>query len=102
MNKNNLRKSVKQKVKNKTTMRAKKGPQSKRQSLAEVIKQQSKLHNKYKEYSEKTTEELKEMYPILGGGYRQVCSTILSERYLDEQYKKLKSNQTEELTEGEV
>lgn len=75
---------------------------TKRQSLAEAIKQQSKLDAKYKEYFLKTTEELNEMYPILGGGYRQVCSTILSERYLNEEFQKLKSNQTEELPEGEA
>lgn len=71
---------------------------TKRQSLAEAIKQQSKLHAKYKEYSLKTTEELKKMYPILGGGYRQVCRVILETRILEA----LDSNQSEELPEGEV
>lgn len=71
---------------------------TKRQSLSEAIKQQSKLHAKYKEYSLKTTEELKEMYPILGGGYRHVCGVILRQRIMDN----LKSNQTKELPEGEI
>ena len=71
---------------------------TKKQSLAEAIKQQSKLHDKYKEYSLKTTEELKEMYPVLGGGYRQVCRVILETRILEA----LDSNQTEELPEGEI
>lgn len=72
--------------------------QPKRQPLSEVIKQQEKLHIKYKEYSEKTTEELKEMFPILGGGYKQVCVFILKERYKQE----LINNQSKELPEGEV
>lgn len=72
--------------------------QPKRQALVEAIKQQNKLYDKYKEYSEKTTEELKEMYPILGGGYKKACATVLRERHLEE----LKANQTEEIKDGEV
>lgn len=72
--------------------------QKKRQPLSHLIRQQAKLHAKYKEYSEKSTEELKEMFPILGGGYKQVCGEILRERLLEE----LKTNQSEELPEGEV
>ncbi len=68
------------------------------QPLSEVIKQQSKLHAKYKEYSLKTTEELKEMYNILGGGYKQVCRIILETRILED----LDSKQTKELPEGEA
>ena len=71
---------------------------NKRQSLSEAIKQQAKLHAKYKEYSLKSTKELKEMYPILGGGYKQVCRTILETRILED----LKSKQSEELPEGEI
>ncbi len=72
--------------------------QQKRQPLSEAIKQQSKLHAKYKEYSLKSTEELKEMYPILGGGYKEVCRVILENRILED----LRSKQTEELPEGEI
>ena len=72
--------------------------QNKRQPLSKAIKQQEKLHAKYKEYSEKTTEELKEMFPILGGGYKKVCYEILVQRKFEE----LKTNQSEELPEGEV
>lgn len=71
---------------------------NKRQPLSEAIKQQAKLHAKYKEYSEKTTEELTEMLSILGGGYKAVCIEILRERKL----KELQSNQVEEIPEGEV
>lgn len=38
------------------------------------------------------------MLPILGGEYKNVCATILRERQLEE----LKSNQTEEIPEGEA
>ena len=72
--------------------------QNKRQSLYEAIKQQEKLHAKYKEYSEKTTEELKEIFPILGGNYKEVCGFILRERYKQELIK----NQSEEIPEGEI
>lgn len=72
--------------------------QNKRQPLSDAIKQQAKLHGKYKEYSEKTTEELTEMLPILGSGYKAVCVEILRERKL----KELQENQTQEIPEGEV
>jgi len=71
---------------------------NKRQPLSEAIKQQEKLYNKYQEYSLKTTEELKEMYKYLGGGYREACAQILLQRYKDG----LKDQQTEELPEGEA
>lgn len=71
---------------------------NKRQPLSEAIKQQAKLHAKYKEYSEKTTEELTEILSILGGGYKAVCIEILRERKL----KELQSNQVEEIPEGEA
>jgi len=71
---------------------------NKRQPLSEAIKQQAKLHAKYKEYSEKPTEELTEMLSILGGGYKAVCIEILRERKL----KELQSNQVEEIPEGEA
>ena len=72
--------------------------QNKRQPLSEAIKQQAKLHAKYKEYSEKSTEELLELLPILGGGYKSVCATILKERKIQE----LKESQTEEVPEGDI
>lgn len=66
--------------------------------VSELVKQQSKLHAKYKEYSEKTTEELNEMLKILGGGYKDVCLHILKERFI----AGLKANQSEELPDGKV
>jgi hypothetical protein len=54
---------------------------AKRQPLSEVIKQQAKLHAKYKEYSLKTEEELTEMYEHLGGGYREVCFQVIKEKH---------------------
>lgn len=71
---------------------------TKHQTKQDLIKQQAALHKKYKEYSEKTTEELNEMYPILGGGYKEVCGFILRERYKQELIK----NQSEEIPEGEI
>lgn len=55
--------------------------QNKRQPLSEAINQQAKLHAKYKEYSLKTEEELTEMYPLLGGGYREVCFQVIREKH---------------------
>lgn len=72
--------------------------QNKRQSLSNAIKQQAKLHGKYKEYSEKTTEELTEMLSILGGGYKEVCLSVMREKFVAD----LKAKQTEELPEGEA
>lgn len=72
--------------------------QNKRQPLSEAIKQHSKLHAKYKEYSEKTIPELEELLPILKAGYKEVCISVLREKFV----ANLKTNQTEELTEGEV
>jgi len=54
---------------------------TKRQPLSEAIKQQAKLHAKYKEYSLKTIEELNELYPILGGGYRECCMAVIREKH---------------------
>jgi hypothetical protein len=58
-----------------------KGGKAKRQALSEAIKQQAKLHAKYKEYSLKTEEELTEMYEHLGGGYREVCFQVIKEKH---------------------
>ena len=53
----------------------------KRQPLSEAIKQQSKLHAKYKEYSLLSLDELNELYPILGGGYRECCMAVIREKH---------------------
>ena len=71
---------------------------NKRQPLSQTIKQHAKLHVKYKEYSLKTIEELEEMLPILGGGYKEVCLSVMKEKFV----ANLKTNQTEELPEGEA
>ncbi len=71
---------------------------NKRQSKSEMIKQHAKLHAKYKEYSLKTIEELEEMLPILGGGYKEVCLSVMKEKFV----ANLKTNQSEELPEGEA
>ncbi len=71
---------------------------NKRQPLSQAIKQHAKLHAKYKEYSEKSIQELEEMLPILGGGYREVCLSVMKEKFVAD----LKSKQTEEIPEGEV
>jgi len=70
---------------------------NKKQPLSQIIKQQALLHAKYKEYYLKTTEELREMFPILGGGYKHICGEILRKRILED----LKSNQQLEV-EGEA
>ena len=72
--------------------------QPKRQSLSQAIKQHAKLHAKYKEYSEKTIQELEEMLPILGGGYKEVCISVMREKFIED----LKSKQAEELPEGDA
>jgi hypothetical protein len=72
--------------------------QKKRQPLSQAIRQHAKLHAKYKEYSLKTIEELEEMLPILGGGYKEVCLSVMKEKFVED----LKSKQTEELPEGGV
>lgn len=72
--------------------------QPKLQDLSSVLKQQGKLHEKYKEYCEKTTEELNEMLPILGGGYKNICRHILRERFILD----LQSKQSEELPDGDA
>ena len=69
----------------------------KRQSLSEAIKQQAKLHAKYKEYSLLTLEELQELYPILGGGYKEVCITVAKEKA-----RELLDKQNAETLEGDV
>ena len=69
----------------------------KRQSLPEVIKQQEKLHAKYKEYSLLSLEELQELYPILGGGYRDVCIFVAKEKA-----RELLDKQNAETLEGDV
>jgi len=71
---------------------------NKRQPLSQAIKQHAKLHAKYKEYSEKTIQELEELLPILGGGYREVCLSVMKEKFVAD----LKSKQTEEIPEGEA
>jgi hypothetical protein len=64
-----------------TKHRTKKGPSTKRQPLSEAIKQQAALHKKYKEYSLLSIEELNELYPILGGNYREVCFQVIKEKH---------------------
>ena len=71
---------------------------NKRQPLSEAIKQHAKLHAKYKEYSLKTIEELKEMLPLLGGGYKEVCLSVMREKFVAQ----LKANQTTEELNGEA
>jgi len=71
---------------------------NRRQPKSEAIKQYNKLHTKYKEYSEKTLQELEEMLPILNAGYKEVCMEVMRDKFILD----LKSKQTEELTEGEV
>jgi len=66
---------------------------TKRQPLSEAIKQQSKLHAKYKEYSLLSLEELNDLYPILGGGYRECCFAVIREKHFQ---------QAEETLEGDV
>lgn len=72
--------------------------QFKRQPRTEAIKQQAKLHAKYKEYSEKSMEDLEEMLPILNAGYKEVCLSVMREKFV----ANLKAKQTEELPEGEA
>ena len=71
---------------------------NKRQPKSEMIKQHARLHAKYKEYSLKTIPELEEMLPILNGGYKEVCLSVMREKFVAD----LKSKQTEELPEGEA
>lgn len=71
---------------------------SKTKPLSEILKQQAKLHAKYKEYSEKTNEELRELCEILGGGYKQACLEVMKERVR----KTLSATQSEELPDGEI
>jgi len=71
---------------------------NKRQPKSEMIKQHARLHAKYKEYSLKTILELEEMLPILNGGYKEVCLSVMREKFVAD----LKSKQTEELPEGEA
>lgn len=71
---------------------------NKRQPKSEMIKQHGKLHAKYKEYSLKTIQELEELLPILGGNYKEVCLSVMKEKFVAD----LKSKQTEELPEGEA
>jgi len=71
---------------------------NKRQPKSEMIKQHARLHAKYKEYSLKTIPELEEMLPILGGNYKEVCLSVMKEKFVNN----LKSKQTEELPEGEA
>ena len=71
---------------------------NKRQPKSEMIKQHGKLHAKYKEYSLKTIQELEELLPILGGNYKNVCIEVMREKFVAD----LKTNQLEELPEGEA
>ena len=71
---------------------------NKRQPKSEMIKQHARLHTKYKEYSLKTIPELEEMLPLLGGGYKEVCLSVMKEKFVNN----LKDQQTEELPEGEA
>lgn len=54
---------------------------TKHQTKQDLIKQQEALHKKYKEYSLLSIEELNELYPILGGGYREVCFQVIKEKH---------------------
>ncbi len=71
---------------------------NKRQPKSEMIRQHAKLHAKYKEYSLKTIQELEELLPILGGNYKEVCLSVMREKFVAD----LKAKQTEELPEGEA
>ena len=71
---------------------------NRRQPKSEAIKRYNKLYIKYKEYSEKTLQELEEMLPILNAGYKKVCMEVMRDKFILD----LKSKQTEEITEGEV
>ena len=71
---------------------------NKRQPKSEMIKQHARLHAKYKEYSLKTIQELEELLPILGGNYKEVCLSVMREKFVAD----LNSKQTEELPEGEA
>lgn len=71
---------------------------NKRQPKSEMIKQHGKLHAKYKEYSLKTIQELEELLPILGGNYKEVCLSVMREKFVAD----LKAKQTEELPKGEA
>jgi hypothetical protein len=65
----------------------------KKKKLKEILQQQAKLHAKYKEYSLLSLEELNDLYPILGGGYREACFAVIREKHFQ---------QTEETLEGDV
>lgn len=54
-----------------------------RRQLSERIKQQNALDKKFVEYGEKSLEELKEMLPLLGGGYKRVCEYVIHLKELD-------------------
>lgn len=71
--------------------------QKKRQPLSQAIKQQAKLYAKYQEYSAKTLEELEELFPILGGGYKEACGAAIIAKKREIADAKLESD-----LEGEV
>lgn len=54
-----------------------------KKSKTDVAKQRASWDKKYVEYGAKTLEELQEMLPRLGGGYRMVCEYIISLKKLD-------------------
>lgn len=54
-----------------------------KRQVSEYIKQQNLLNKKRLEYEQKTLEELEEMLPILGGGYKRVCEYVINLKKLD-------------------
>lgn len=46
------------------------------------------FYNKVEEYSKLTLEELKELFPTLGGSYREACLNVVQQKLQEE--KKLK------------
>lgn len=69
----------------------------KKQPLSEALKQQAALHKKYLEYSKLTLDELEELFPRLGGNYRQVCLEVAKEKT-----RALLANKPNEELEGDV
>ena len=75
---------------------------------ADVSKRIEAYNKKVEEYSAKTIEELKEMYPILGGSYREACAQAINHKVylerikvLEEAAKNLKKEEENDLSSGE-
>ncbi len=69
----------------------------KKQPLSEILKQQAALYKKKLEYSKLTLEELEELFPRLGGNYRQVCLEVAKEKM-----RALLANKPTEELQGDV